>query len=87
MTSDQTIVFPCAYPIKVIGEDDDGFVAKVCNIISAHDPCFSSAKLVEKTSSAGRYRSLTIELHATGEAQILAIFNEVKRLPQVKLVL
>jgi putative lipoic acid-binding regulatory protein len=87
MSTDQTIVFPCAYPIKVIGEEDDAFVSNVCDIVAAHDPHFSSEKVVEKKSRAGRFCSLTIELQATGEAQILAIFNAVKQLPQVKLVL
>ncbi|MFZ9023051.1 MAG: DUF493 family protein, partial [Litorivicinaceae bacterium] len=36
---------------------------------------------------SGKYRSLTVELFATGEPQIRTIFDALRNLPQVKLVL
>ena len=87
MSEDNTISFPCVYPIKVIGADTDQFATQVLEIIATHDTTVDASKVSEKTSQSGKYRSLTIELFATGEPHIRAIFEALRRLPQVKLVL
>ena len=87
MSEDDTISFPCVYPIKVIGVDTDQFATQVLEINAAHDTTVDSSKVSEKTSQFGKYRSLTIELFATGEPHIRTIFEALRGLPQVKLVL
>ena len=87
MSDDNTISFPCVYPIKVIGADTDQFAAQVLEIIATHDATVDASKVSEKTSQSGKYRSLTVELFATGEPQIRTIFDALRNLPQVKLVL
>ena len=87
MSEDNTISFPCVYPIKVIGADTDQFATQVLEIITTHDTTVDASKVSEKTSQSGKYRSLTVELFATGELHIRTIFEALRRLPQVKLVL
>ena len=87
MSEDNTISFPCVYPIKVIGADTDQFATQVLEIITTHDATVDASKVSEKTSQSGKYRSLTVELFATGEPHIQTIFEALRRLPQVKLVL
>ena len=87
MADDNTISFPCVYPIKVIGAGTDQFATQVLEIIARHDTTVDASKVSEKTSQSGKYRSLTVELFATGEPQIRTIFDALRNLPQVKLVL
>ena len=87
MSDDNTISFPCVYPIKVIGADTDQFATQVLEIIATHDATVDASKVSEKMSQSGKYRSLTVELFATGEPQIRTIFDALRNLPQVKLVL
>ena len=87
MSDDNTISFPCVYPIKVIGVDTEQFASQVLEIIARHDTTVDASKVSEKTSQSGKYRSLTVELFATGEPQIRTIFDALRNLPQVKLVL
>ena len=87
MAEDNTISFPCVYPIKVIGADTDQFATRVLEIIARHDTTVDASRVSEKTSQSGKYRSLTVELFATGEPQIRTIFDALRNLPQVKLVL
>ena len=87
MADDNTISFPCVYPIKVIGADTDQFATQVLEIIARHDTTVDASKVSEKTSQSGKYRSLTVELFATGEPQIRTIIDALRNLPQVKLVL
>jgi len=71
----------------VIGADSDQFATQVLEIIATHDATVDASKVSEKTSQSGKYRSLTVELFATGEPQIRTIFDALRNLPQVKLVL
>ena len=87
MSDDNTISFPCVYPIKVIGADTDQFATQVLEIIARHDTTVDASKVSEKTSQSGKYRSLTVELFAAGEPQLRTIFDALRNLPQVKLVL
>ena len=87
MADDNTISFPCVYPIKVIGADTDQFATQVLEIIARHDTTVDASKVSEKMSQSGKYRSLTVELFATGEPQIRTIIDALRNLPQVKLVL
>jgi len=87
MAEDNTISFPCVYPIKVIGADSDQFATQVLEIIAKHDTTVDASKVSEKTSQSGKYRSLTVELFATGEPHVRTIFDALRNLPQVKLVL
>jgi hypothetical protein len=59
----------------------------VLEIIARHDTTVDASKVSEKTSQSGKYRSLTVELFATGEPHIRTIFDALRNLPQVKLVL
>ena len=71
----------------MIGADTDQFATQVLEIITTHDTTVDASKVSEKTSQSGKYRSLTVELFATGEPNIRTIFEALRRLPQVKLVL
>ena len=71
----------------MIGADTDQFANQVLEIVTTHDTTVDASKVSEKTSHSGKYRSLTVELFATGEPHIRTIFEALRRLPQVKLVL
>ncbi len=79
--------FPCAFPIKVMGLDQDGFEAAVCALALAHDPGFEPATLERRPSSGGRYLGLTITVTATSQAQLDALYRALTSHPLVKVVL
>lgn len=81
------IEFPCQYPIKVVGDVGDQFKADVLAIFQRHAPATREQHIVERPSSQGRFVALTVEIEATGLAQLEALFADLKNLPAVKLVL
>ena len=81
------IEFPCAYPIKVIGEQCAEFRDCVLAVMLAHDPDLDRALITERESNKGRFVSLTVTITATGEAQLQEIYADLKATGRVKMVI
>lgn len=81
------IEFPCDYPIKVLGEQSDDFEQQILSVFGRHAPGLDPARVTSKQSSKGRFVSVTVVIVATGEQQLAALFDDLKRLPAVKMVL
>ena len=87
LTSNPRIVFPCDYPIKVIGDTSLNFLDEVVTILCKHDPAFTADKVRQRISSKGNYTSLSVAWIATGEGQLGALFQDLMALTSVRLVL
>lgn len=82
------IVFPCAdYPIKVLGDAVPGFRAFVIEAVARHDSAFDASKVQERPSRNGRFISINVRILATGEPQLQALFEDLKRNSAVRMVL
>jgi putative lipoic acid-binding regulatory protein len=71
---DTLLEFPCRFPIKAMGKDEDEFVAHVLNLISPHFPEISENDISTRLSSGGRYISVTVTVTATSKLQLDAIY-------------
>ncbi|WP_089684709.1 HP0495 family protein [Billgrantia gudaonensis] len=80
------ITFPCDYPIKVVGDAADDFAATVCQVVVRHDATFDASSLEVVDSRNGRFQSVRLTLRATGEAQLKALFAELKATGRVHMV-
>jgi len=80
------ITFPCSYPIKIIGISSLDFDQKVLAIIKKHAPEHDGSANY-RNSNKGNYRAINVIINATGEPQLQAIFEELKTLLEIKLVL
>lgn len=81
------IVFPCDYPIKVLGEQGEGFAELVVEIVRRHDPDLCQERISYRESARGRYLSVQLVITATGPEQLAALFAELKASGRVALVL
>ena len=65
------IEFPCPdYHVSVVCETAEGFVARVCEIVTAHDPAFNTGTIVVQASRQGTYQSIRFKILATSEQQL-----------------
>jgi len=87
--SDQTprIEFPCAYPVKIVGDNRDDFAIEVVELTRRHAPEITEADVNVRASREGNYCSVTITIRATGEAQLRDLHETLKAHPLVRLVL
>ncbi|CAM3958896.1 UPF0250 protein DU506_13975 [Vreelandella rituensis] len=81
------IVFPCDYPIKVVGNAADDFAATVCQIVIQHAPEFDATEMQVVDSRNGRFQSIRITIRATGEKQLKQLFVDLKATGRVHMVL
>jgi len=79
--------FPCSFPVKAMGLNDDGFEALVTKIILAHAEVFSGTSITSNRSSSGKYLSVTVTINATSKVQLDSIYQDLTDNGQVLLAL
>jgi uncharacterized protein len=81
------ITYPSPFPIKVMGEQVEGFFDAVIAVAQHFDPGFDAATVERRPSSSGRYLSLTITITATSREQLDELYRTLSTHPLVKVVL
>lgn len=81
------ITYPSAFPIKVMGEQAEGFVEAVVAVARQFDPAFDDATIERRPSSTGKYLGVTITITATSRAQLDELYRTLSTHPMVKVVL
>lgn len=81
------IVFPCSYPVKVLGRASDTFHGAVLSIFDRHAPGFSRDDVVIKDSKKGTFQSITVTIEAQSEAQLRLIHEDLMGTGLVSMVI
>ena len=81
------IEFPCLYPIKIIGHSFEKFKEIVTSKIERHTGPIDPDLISIKSSRKNNYISVNITIAATGEEQLSNIFEDLKKIKSVKMVL
>lgn len=81
------IEFPCDFPIKVMGETDANFSAEIIKTIQKLEATFDASKIEVKSSSGGKYTSLTCTCYVESKPQLDNIYRALTSHPLVKYVL
>ena len=81
------IEFPCDYPVKVMGANDDDFVGVVVEIGRRHAPELQDEQVSVRPSSGGKWVAVTMTIRATGEPQLRALFEDLKATGRIQMVL
>ncbi len=82
-----SIQFPCAYPIKIIGEADRAGIRKILEVVRRHAPEVTPDDVSYRDSRHGNYQSIRVNIRATGEPQLKALHSELMQIDVVRLVL
>ena len=86
-TPETLFEFPCEFPIKAVGETREGFIAAVIETVLLHAPNFDASTIEKRTSSGGKYTSLTCTINATSKAQVDDLYRALTAHSMVKVVL
>jgi len=81
------IVFPCSYPIKVLGRSGEHFQASVMTIFSRRAPGFEAKDVVIKDSRRGTFQSITVTIEAQSEEQLRQIHQDLMETGLVSMVM
>lgn len=81
------IEFPCDFPIKVMGKTHDDFILEMIKTIQKLEPKFDASKVEVRSSSGGKYTSLTCTCYVGSQLQLDNIYRALTSHPLAKFVL
>ena len=71
------LIFPCEYPVKVIGKDEDNFFEFVLDLVTRHAPELSPDDFSAPRSGGGKYVSVSVSFIAQSRAQVDGLYKEL----------
>lgn len=81
------MLFPCWFPLRVIGEDTPEFESLILEIVRRHVPTLDAAEVSTDRSSGGRFVSVNMHFNADSREQMDALYIELSARKEVKWVL
>jgi uncharacterized protein len=87
VTEAPRLTYPCQYPIKVMARTGPEVRAQLDSIVARHAGPLAADRISERPSSQGNFVGVTYLIQAESEAQIAALFVDLKQCPEVMLVL
>ena len=79
--------FPCRFPVKIMGRDQDDFAARVTGIVLAHAEMAAGEAVTTSPSSSGKFISVTVTIQALSKDQLDRIYQELTDCEQVLVAL
>ena len=77
MTDAALLEFPCDFPVKIVGRDNEAFREATHEILSRHANPFDPGRLSERRSSKGAYLAFTYLLVAKSQDALDSLYREL----------
>lgn len=85
--TDTLMVFPCEFPIKIIGKATPNFFTEIVAIIRKHFPEVVDTAINNQFSGKANYQSITATVYALDQASLDALYKELTQHPDMHMVL
>ncbi len=86
-TNESPLSFPCDFPIKVMGRNEEGLEAAVASIVERHTASHERLSVTSRTSKGGNYISVTVVIRARSKEQLDTIYRDLTACEQVLMAL
>jgi putative lipoic acid-binding regulatory protein len=80
-------LYPCDFPVKIIGESGDEFESQVLGVMKNYVEGLTPDQFARKPSPNGKYLSLTINIIAKDRAYLEQLYKELNALKKVRMVI
>jgi putative lipoic acid-binding regulatory protein len=80
-------LYPCDFPVKIIGIPGAEFEAEVLAIVRTHAGDFKEEDVSRRTSAGGKYISLTVRIVARSREHLDQLYAELNARESVIMVL
>ena len=88
MTSPPTLIdYPCEFPIKIMGKNEEEFTESILMIVNRHISNFDDKSVEARESKENKYLSLTCTVHVISQSQLDALYQELCDHPMVLMAL
>lgn len=86
--SDETLLeFPCDFPIKIMGRDEEDFRAAAIALVEAEVGKLEEAAISTQSSRNGRFLSVTVTVRAESREQLDSLYRSLTAHERVLVVL
>ncbi len=86
-SEESPLEFPCQFPIKAMGKNQDDFESLVVTLVRKHCPNLAEGAVISRDSSGGKYLAVTVTVTATSREQLDNIYLELSACQQVLMAL
>ena len=76
--------FPCEYPIKAMGPNTPEFAETIVEMVKQHAPEVSNNSVHCRTSSTGKYQSVTVLVYALSKDHLISIYQDINTVDDLK---
>jgi hypothetical protein len=87
MQEETLLEFPCAFPVKIMGEAREDFAQAMLAVVLDHAPDFDAETMQIRASGKGNYLALTCTIRATSKAQLDDLYRALTAHSYVKMAL
>ena len=81
------IDFPCEFPIKILGKDNDVFKNTVSQIMTKHDQKYSEISVKKNNSKNKNYIALTWVVNVNNQDELDNIYKDLSKDKNILFVL
>ncbi len=75
--NDYELAFPCEYPVKLIGLDQDDFFEFAFAVLARHIPDITRSDLTSRASDGGKYLAISTTFVAQSREQVDAMYADI----------
>ncbi len=87
MATDELFEFPCAFPVKVFGHNDQRFREQAWRILQRHYAELTPDQVTENVSRNAKFLSMTFTVEAQDRATLDNLYRDLSSDPQVLMAL
>ena len=81
------ITYPCAFPIKVMGKHQAGYLEAIVSVVKQFDPQFDEKTVEQRPSKQGNYLGLTVTVWVTSREQLDELYRTLSTHPLLSVFL
>jgi len=79
--------FPCDFQIKIMGNNSPSFIAEIIDIARKHFSTINDEAVQSKPSRQNNYLAISLTVHAQDQQTLDALYLDLTKHPDVKMVL
>ncbi len=87
MAQETLLVFPCDFPVKIIGKSRPNFLDDISTIIRKHYPDTQDSAITTQFSLQANYVSITVIIHALDQETLNTLYFDLTQHPDIQMVL
>ena len=77
MSDESLLIFPCEFPVKIMGKNHHGFHKAVIEILKKHLIDFDDTEFRETESKKNNYCSITVKVNAVSQVHLDGIYYDL----------